>query len=294
MEKYDFIKCKKCGEPLNKIIYGHLSKVSLPKHTVSVGCEKTKYAFECSNYNCKKRYTKKEVFKTSFLPFVKPKLCEGFEVGYDKEWDLVIKQRQVELKENFENILNEINNLTPNTKFNFSHYFNKYNIPNKERLSFFYSLLDFLQDGVAMEKEYQNAIAGLPFNIPHFKTEKIIHILNPQSKEGISEILHLVESEKLYTVTPPKTVNGVTTLGYITYDSRLTKYFKHLGAFEYDSLENVKEVSAKEIDELTNREVKLYLLAIFRQEKLCEGLISSYLEDGRLAKLLKHFLEVSK
>ena len=68
MKKYDFIKCKKCGQPLNKLIYGSLSADYKPKkYTRTAGCCKTDYTYECSNPDCKTKYKDKNIFIT--LPF---------------------------------------------------------------------------------------------------------------------------------------------------------------------------------------------------------------------------------
>jgi hypothetical protein len=53
MKNYDFIKCKECGEPLNKLVYGNLSaNAQLPKYSCAEGCCVTDYKYECSG--CKK------------------------------------------------------------------------------------------------------------------------------------------------------------------------------------------------------------------------------------------------
>ena len=86
MKKYDFIKCKKCGQPLNKLIYGSLSADYKPeKYTRTAGCCKTDYTYECSNPDCKTKYKDKNIFITlPFLSIVKLGLKKGFKKGFDE------------------------------------------------------------------------------------------------------------------------------------------------------------------------------------------------------------------
>ena len=84
MKKYDFIKCKECGKPLNKMIYGNLSvNAELPKHSCVAGCCITDYKYECSG--CGKRYKLKDVFVTIPGLFKPHTICvkKGFKKGYD-------------------------------------------------------------------------------------------------------------------------------------------------------------------------------------------------------------------
>lgn len=84
MIKYDYIKCKKCGEPLNRIIYGLLPLDYKPqKYTCTAGCCKTDYTYECSNKDCKTKYKNKEVFITTPLFHIKLGLKKGFKKGFE-------------------------------------------------------------------------------------------------------------------------------------------------------------------------------------------------------------------
>ena len=86
MKKYDFIKCKKCGQPLNKLIYGSLSVDYKPKkYTRTMGCCKTDYTYECSNPDCKTKYKDKNIFITlPIFNIVKLGLKKGFKKGFDE------------------------------------------------------------------------------------------------------------------------------------------------------------------------------------------------------------------
>lgn len=84
MKKFDYIKCKKCGSALNKIIYGSLPLDYKPeKYTCVGGCCKTDYTYICSNGECKTKYKNKEVFITTPLFHINLGLKKGFKKGFE-------------------------------------------------------------------------------------------------------------------------------------------------------------------------------------------------------------------
>jgi Family of unknown function (DUF6508) len=89
-----------------------------------------------------------------------------------------------------------------------------------------------------------------------------------------------------------KRKDGVLTMAYPIYDSRVTNLFKHLSEsnftdFEY--LNHIDEVKGKSPDTLSLEECKTFLAFIMRGERFCDGHIGSFIEDGTLLDILYQF-----
>ena len=86
MKKFDYIKCKNCGSPLNKIVYGSLPLNYTPeKYTCTGGCCKTDYTYVCSNDECKTKFKNKEIFIITPLFHITLGLKKGFEKGFEND-----------------------------------------------------------------------------------------------------------------------------------------------------------------------------------------------------------------
>lgn len=57
---------------------------------------------------------------------------------------------------------------------------------------------------------------------------------------------------------------------------------------------NTKEISKKDINELTYKEIGTMLTSIIRGDRFCSGLIYSKVKDGTLLKLLERLQKVIK
>lgn len=198
------------------------------------------------------------------------------------------------MKEKIEQISKEIWELKPKSKIDFNEYFKKYEISEQNKLECYNTIMNNLKGWINVEKKYKNAIVGLPFNIPYIKNKRRINVLDetPINKEGIKSIITILENEKPYEEVPPRTENGMTHIGYINYDDRIMKLFRYMPFYEKDYSKNIEKIGNKDITKLNIEETKQYITYIYRKERFCEGFIKSYIDNGILLKLLKHFLEV--
>ena len=86
MKNFDYIKCKNCGSPLNKIVYGSLPLNYTPeKYTCTGGCCKTDYTYVCSNDEYKTKFKNKEIFIITPLFHINLGLKKGFEKGFEND-----------------------------------------------------------------------------------------------------------------------------------------------------------------------------------------------------------------
>lgn len=198
------------------------------------------------------------------------------------------------MKEKIEQISREIWKLKPKSKIDFNEYFKKYEISEQNKLECYNAIMGNLKGWISVEKKYKNAIVGLPFNIPHIKNKKRIDVSDetPINKEGIKSIITILENGKPYEEVSPRTEDGMTHIGYISYDDRIMKLFRYMPFYEKDYNKNIEKIGNKDISKLNIEETKQYITYIYRKERFCEGLIKSYIDNGILLKLLKHFLEI--
>lgn len=198
------------------------------------------------------------------------------------------------MKEKIEQISKEIWELKPKSKIDFNDYFKKYEVAEQNKFDCYNAIMNNLRGWISVEKKHKNAVVGLPFNIPHVKNKSRIDVPDdtPINKEGIQSIIDILENEKPYEEVSPRTENGVTYIGFINYDDRIMKLFRYMPFYEKDYNKNIEKILNKNISKLNIEEIKQYITYIYRKERFCEGCIKSYIDNGKLLQLLKHFLEV--
>ncbi len=75
----------------------------------------------------------------------------------------------MKLEEIIANIIKDIKALKSQTKFFFNDYFDKYSVKKNEKLKVFTAVIDLLKNSVHVDEEYENAVVGMPFNLPYIK-----------------------------------------------------------------------------------------------------------------------------
>lgn len=195
------------------------------------------------------------------------------------------------MKEKIEQISKELWELKPKSKINFCDYFNKYEIPEQDKLDCYNAIMSNLSGWISIKKKPENA---MPYTIPHVKNAKIIRVPDntPINKQGIQSIIDILENEKPYTIFPSSPNDRAGTFPHISYDDRIIKLFRYMPFYEKDYNKNIEKIIKKEISKLNIKETKQYITYIYRKERFCEGFIKKYIDNGILLALLKHFLEV--
>ena len=86
MNNFDYIKCKNCDCPLNRLIYGELPEnYEIQRYSIYYGYIKPEFDYVCKNEKCNSKFKTKEIFKGfPFNLIFRKKLKNGFEYGFEE------------------------------------------------------------------------------------------------------------------------------------------------------------------------------------------------------------------
>lgn len=198
------------------------------------------------------------------------------------------------MQDEIHKISSEIWNLPPKTKVNFNIYFDKHEVPNDNKLECFREVMHNLDGWLSVDKKYKKEVGtSLPYNLLYVKNKKRVKESTPVNKEGIEEIISILENETPYEEVPStESEDDIIIIGYINYDSRIMKLSRHIPFYEDDYNKKIEKLLKKDIEKLSATETRQIITFIYRKERFCTGHIKTYIDNGLLVKLLKHFIEI--
>ncbi len=104
--------------------------------------------------------------------------------------------------------------------------------------------------------------------------------------------LPYLKSQKVEWKGMEKLDNGAYTMPFPMYSDEVDnwiKMFYELNLSDYNYIENFNYIKDKKIEELSPFEILSYYTHIIRAERFGDGIIASYLENGKLEKLQQRF-----
>ena len=197
------------------------------------------------------------------------------------------------MQEEIHKISSEIWSLPPKTKVNFNVYFEKYDISNDKKNECFRDIMHNLNGWLSIDKKYKNNTNLPQYNLLYVKNKKRKKESTPIDKDGIESIIKVIEQENPYNeILPTENEDGIISMGYIDYNNKILRLSRYIPFYEKDYNKRIEKLLKKDISKLTQTEIRQIITFIYRKEKYCEGHIKTYIDNGFLLNLLKHFIEI--